>query len=202
MTWDELPDCELGDFTLATVPARFARIGDPGAGIDEAVGSLDGLAGAVRPAGAGGPGRRAVAAALRQGPGRAAAGHAVAGTRERAATGQPARGRRAVARAGVRPPARALPPSPTGPPHLHQAPDRDRPRGHQGRGAGRLRALEGAPSAVVAATSSRSDVLVDGMRGRFTLWYRIRVNLEHVPEAERPAQEPLEVDYDPWSRFR
>ena len=43
VTWDELPECELGDFTIATVPARYARIGDPGAGIDEAVGSLIGL---------------------------------------------------------------------------------------------------------------------------------------------------------------
>src|ERR1035437_6931122 len=41
VTWDELPQCELADFTLATVPARFARIGAPGAGIDDAVGSLD-----------------------------------------------------------------------------------------------------------------------------------------------------------------
>ena len=40
------------------------------------------------------------------------------------------------------------------------------------------------------------------MRGRYKLWYRIRINLEHVPEAERPAQEPLEVDYDPWSEVR
>ena len=38
-----------------------------------------------------------------------------------------------------------------------------------------------------------------GMRGRSSVWYRIRINLHHVPEAERPAQEPLEVDYDPWA---
>jgi hypothetical protein len=44
-----------------------------------------------------------------------------------------------------------------------------------------------------------NDVLVDAMRGRFTTWTRIRVNLEHVPHAERPAQEPLEVDFDPWA---
>jgi bifunctional non-homologous end joining protein LigD len=44
-----------------------------------------------------------------------------------------------------------------------------------------------------------ADILVDGMRGRSSIWYRIRVNLQHVPEAERPPQEPLEVDYDPWS---
>jgi bifunctional non-homologous end joining protein LigD len=43
-----------------------------------------------------------------------------------------------------------------------------------------------------------ADVLVDGMRGRSSIWYRIRVNLQHVPEAERPAQEPLESDYNPW----
>ncbi|HET6752528.1 MAG TPA: DNA polymerase domain-containing protein [Jiangellaceae bacterium] len=43
-----------------------------------------------------------------------------------------------------------------------------------------------------------ADILVDGMRGRSSLWYRIRVNLQHVPEAERPVQGPLEVDYDPW----
>ena len=44
-----------------------------------------------------------------------------------------------------------------------------------------------------------ADILVDGMRGRSSIWYRIRVNLRHVPEAERPPQEPLEVDYDPWA---
>ena len=43
VTWDELPECELGDFTIATVPGRFAAIGDPASGIDEAVGSLEGL---------------------------------------------------------------------------------------------------------------------------------------------------------------
>jgi hypothetical protein len=47
-----------------------------------------------------------------------------------------------------------------------------------------------------------ADVLVDGMRGRSSVWYRIRVNLQHVPEADRPTQEPLEVDYDPWSMVR
>jgi bifunctional non-homologous end joining protein LigD len=42
------------------------------------------------------------------------------------------------------------------------------------------------------------DVLVDSMRGRSSTWTRIRLNLERVPEAERPEQEELEVDYDPW----
>jgi len=41
-------------------------------------------------------------------------------------------------------------------------------------------------------------VLVDSMRGRSSLWYRIRLNLRNVAEDRRPAQEPLEVDYDPF----
>ena len=47
-----------------------------------------------------------------------------------------------------------------------------------------------------------SDVLVDGMRGSSSLWYRIRVNLQHVPEQQRPAQAELEVDHDPWAGYR
>src|ERR1700693_2314260 len=43
LSWDEVPDCEPEAFTLATVPARFAAIGDPGAGIDAEAGSLEAL---------------------------------------------------------------------------------------------------------------------------------------------------------------
>jgi len=50
----------------------------------------------------------------------------------------------------------------------------------------------------VLAHLEPADTLVDGMRGRSSVWYRIRVNLQHVPEDERPPQEPLDVDYDPW----
>ncbi len=41
------------------------------------------------------------------------------------------------------------------------------------------------------------DVLVDAMRGRSTAWYRVRVNLRHVPEAERPAAEAPDPDHTP-----
>jgi len=54
----------------------------------------------------------------------------------------------------------------------------------------------------VVGRLSPADVLVDGMRGSSSLWYRIRVNLQHVPEAERPEQEALEIDYDPWAGRR
>jgi hypothetical protein len=39
-----------------------------------------------------------------------------------------------------------------------------------------------------------ADVLVDAMRGRYSTWTRIRVNLEQVPADLRPAQEPLDPD--------
>src|SRR5262245_25814646 len=42
-----------------------------------------------------------------------------------------------------------------------------------------------------------ADVMVDAMRGRSSAWYRIRLNLRHVPEEQRPPQEALEVDYEP-----
>jgi bifunctional non-homologous end joining protein LigD len=43
VAWDELASCDPADFTLETVPARLQEIGDPHAGIDDAVGSLDAL---------------------------------------------------------------------------------------------------------------------------------------------------------------
>jgi bifunctional non-homologous end joining protein LigD len=46
------------------------------------------------------------------------------------------------------------------------------------------------------------DVLVDSMRGRSSLWYRVRLNLRHVPPDERPPQEALEVDFDPFAEWR
>jgi len=51
-----------------------------------------------------------------------------------------------------------------------------------------------------AARLQVDDILVDSMRGRSTTWTRIRINLRHVPEGDRPAEEPPEPDYDPWPR--
>ena len=70
-------------------------------------------------------------------------------------------------------------------------------------GVSRSAAGQGAvyATAAEALAAAPADVLVDAMRGRSSLWYRIRLNLRHVPEAERPPQEPLEVDYNPWAGF-
>jgi DNA ligase D-like protein (predicted polymerase) len=45
-----------------------------------------------------------------------------------------------------------------------------------------------------------ADVLIDGMRGPSSIWYRIRINLQHVPPDQRPPQEELIADYSPWPR--
>ena len=49
-----------------------------------------------------------------------------------------------------------------------------------------------------AAFIEVEDVLLDAMRGRYTTWTRIRINLRNVPKDKRPAEEPPDPDYDPW----
>lgn len=53
-----------------------------------------------------------------------------------------------------------------------------------------------------AALLQPADVLVDGMRGPSSIWYRIRINLQHVPDDQRPPQEALIADYSPWARYQ
>ena len=197
VTWDELPECDLGDFTLATVPARFRAIGDPGAGIDKAVGSLDALLElSARQEGAGlgdapWPPHYAKAAGEppRVTPSRARAERTEA-ARPAAALGRP------EAAVGSRPTKRSS--SPAG----RRA--STKPLVEIARAPTKEEALAGferwkARHLSVVPNLEPADILVDSMRGRFTLWYRIRVNLEHVPAEERPPQEPLDVDYDPCS---
>jgi hypothetical protein len=43
LTWEEVPDCDAADFTVATVPARFAKLGNPHTSMDGAAGSLQKL---------------------------------------------------------------------------------------------------------------------------------------------------------------
>jgi DNA ligase D-like protein (predicted polymerase) len=172
LDWDEVPQCDPAAFTLATAPARFAERGDASAGIDAAAGSLDGLL--------------ALAAAQEA----AGLGDAPWPPHYRKQRDEPPRvapSRRRVgddARGGRRP--------------AH-------PLVTVARAAHRDHALDGLdrwkqrhPAA--AARLQPDDVLVDTMRGRSTTWTRIRVNLRHVPEAERPAAETPDPDYDPWRR--
>jgi bifunctional non-homologous end joining protein LigD len=193
VTWDELPQCELGDFTIATVPARYARIGDPGAGIDAAVGSLAGLLELSAKQERDGQGdapwpphyAKAEGEPPRVMPSRARK-PATAG--DGAASGGPG-GAAGTARRSASPTGRRVSTKPLI--EIARAETRDEA----------LAAFERwkARHESVAAKLEPTDVLVDGMRGRYKLWYRIRVNLEHVPVDERPPQEPLEADYNPWA---
>jgi bifunctional non-homologous end joining protein LigD len=53
----------------------------------------------------------------------------------------------------------------------------------------------------VAERLQPADILVDGMRGPSSIWYRIRINLQHVPVDQRPPQEKLIADYSPWEKY-
>jgi bifunctional non-homologous end joining protein LigD len=195
LTWAEVPACDPAAYTIDTVPARFAAVGDPWAGMDEAAGSLDGLLELAD---------RDEAAGLPDAPWPP---HYDKQTGE-APRVQPSKRRSAE----PAPPARGEPaPSPSGPaPGQASGPTGRRqskmPLIEIARAASKAEAMEGlerwkARHAAVWSRIEPADVLVDGMRGRSSVWYRIRLNLQHVPEAERPSQEQLEVDYDPWAGF-
>jgi bifunctional non-homologous end joining protein LigD len=153
LSWDEVDKCDPADFTLATMPARFKKLGDLHAGIDERAGSIEGLLELFE----------------RQGLGDA-----------------------------------------PWPPHYRRQssePPRVQPSKRKSKfpliEIGRARHKEDALAGVerwkarhprAAAHLEPADILVDAMRGRYTTWTRTRINLQHVPEALRPVQEPLDPD--------
>jgi bifunctional non-homologous end joining protein LigD len=214
LTWDEVATVEAEAFTIDTVPARYAAIGDPGAGIDDAVGSLDallelsardeaeGLGDAPWPPNyakqAGEPPRVQPSKARRPPseyePGRGQAGGPppeVAAERAAAVAAGDSNAGLPTEWVGSRP-------TPTGR-RKTAIPVVEIARAEFKDGA--LEGLERwkARHPEIVAYLEPADILVDGMRGRSALWYRVRVNLIHVPEGQRPGQEPLESDFDPWA---
>jgi bifunctional non-homologous end joining protein LigD len=196
LTWEEVPTCDPAEYTIDTVPARFASIGDPWAEMDEAAGSLDGLLElAARDEAAGLPDAPWPPHYDKQ-----------AGEAPRV---QPSK-RRASSSASPAPGVSAPAPAPPAPGKTAGPTGRRRstmPLIEIARAETKAEAMAGlerwkARHAAVWPLLEPRDVLVDAMRGRSSAWYRIRVNLQHVPETERPAQEPLEVDYDPWTGLR
>jgi bifunctional non-homologous end joining protein LigD len=215
LSWDEVPTAEAEAFTIETVPERFASIGDPGVGIDGAVGSLETLLELSHRDEAEGLGdapwppnyRKQTGEPPRVQPSRQRKASAEYDTPEAEAKREKARAameRRFSAEAERRTAAKAAGegtrPTPTG---------RRRstvPVIEISRAKSKAEALAGFerwkgrhPEA--AAALEPADLLVDGMRGRSSLWYRVRVNLTHVPESDRPEQEPLDPDYDPWTEY-
>jgi DNA ligase D-like protein (predicted polymerase) len=193
LTWDEVADCQPEVFTIDTVPDRFAKLGDPWRGMDEAAGSLEPLLSlAERDEAAGMPDAPWPPHYDKQ-----------AGEPPRV---QPSK-RRTAARAAA-PAAGAAEEPPVKPASQIQPTGRRRstmPLIEVARAASKDEALAGLDRwkerhATVWPYLEPADVLVDSMRGRSSTWTRIRLNLRHVPEAERPPQEELDVDYDPWGR--
>lgn len=171
LAWDEVPDADPAAFTIDTVPARFAKVGDPWEGMAEAAGSLEAL---LEQAG------RDEAAGLPDAPWPP---HYERQAGEEARV-QPSKRRAAGTAAGRRQPGKPL---------IEVARAKTRAQAMAGLERWRSRHPE------VWPLLEPADVLVDSMRGRSSTWTRIRLNLEHVPEGKRPPQEPLEVDYDPWA---
>jgi bifunctional non-homologous end joining protein LigD len=173
VTWDELATCDPAQFTLATVPERFARIGDPHAAIDDTPVGIEPL----------------LALADEQ----EAAGMADAPwpphfekQDDEAPRVQPSKRRAPAARKPPRPKLPVL--------TIAQA----KTKVDALAGLDRWRARH--PD--VVAHLAPEDVLVDAMRGRSSAYYRIRINLKNVPEAERPSAEPLDPDYDPRQEWK
>jgi DNA ligase D-like protein (predicted polymerase) len=210
LTWDEVPDAELADFTVRTVPDRYARLGDVGAGIDATAHSLEPLLDLVARQEAEGQGDAPWPPNYAKQPGEPPrvqpSKRRMPPTPEELAPTDPSapRGRAgSVAPALPSPPARRADGtvSPTGR-RRSSAPLRvvSQAATKEGALAGLDRWRERWPAA--SEHVGVEEVLVDGMRGRSSLWYRVRVNLRNVPEADRPPDEKPDPDYDPWAEFR
>ena len=159
VTWDELESCRPEDFTLRTMPPRFAALGDRHAGIDDHACGLE---------------KVLELSARHEAEG---LGDAPWPPHYRKQAGEPPRAQ----------PSRRV---------------SSKPLIEIGRSKDKAEALAGlerwkARHPQAAALLAPADVLVDAMRGRYTTWTRVRVNLERVPESLRPAQEALDPDAGP-----
>ena len=170
--WHEVPDCEPADFTVLTIPKRFAELGDPHAGIEAAPSSLEKLLELAAQDEAAGLGDAPWPPHFRKMEGE---GPRVAPSRARSTAKKPPRTKMPLL-------------------VIANSPNKDAALA----GLERWKSNH----AEVARLLAVDDVLVDSMRGRSSTWTRIRVNLRHVPEALRPPQETPDPDDDPTREWR
>jgi bifunctional non-homologous end joining protein LigD len=170
--WHEVPDSEPADFTVFTMPARFAEIGDPHADMNASPGSLEALL-------------------------ELAASDEVAGLGDapwpphfRKMEGEAPR----VAPSRAKSTAKKAPRTKMPLLVVANSPSKEAAL------AGLERWKQKYPEA--ANLLAVDDVLVDSMRGASSTWTRIRVNLRHVPEDIRPPQETPDPDDDPTREWR
>jgi bifunctional non-homologous end joining protein LigD len=175
LAWHEVPTCEPAEFTVLTVPARFAGIGDPHAEIDSHSGSLESLLDLAAKDEAEGLGdapwpphfRKMEGEAPRVAPSRA----------------------KSSAKSAVKKPREKMPLL-----VIANSPSKEAAL------AGLERWKSAHPNA--AEFIAVEDVLVDSMRGKNSTWTRIRVNLRNVPAELRPPQETPDPDDDPTREWR
>jgi bifunctional non-homologous end joining protein LigD len=173
--WEEVADCDPAEFTLFTVPDRFAKTGDPHAEIDKFPGSLERLLEMADRDEAGGLSDAPWPPHFKKMEGEASR---VMPSRARAAKKSVARTPR------VKMPLIVVANSP------------DKPSAMAGLERWKKKHAD------VTNLLAVDDVLVDSMRGRSSTWTRVRINLRHVPEEQRPPQEAPDPDDDPTRKPR
>lgn len=192
LTWDEVTVCDPADFTVLTVPQRFASIGDPQADMDQHAGSLDSLLELAAQDEANGIGDAPWPPHFKK--------QWNEGKRV-----QPSKAKKAAVEEGgdIDPAANPLPrkASATGRRKstmplvvVAQSPDKAAAE------AGLERWKQ--QHADAAAYLAPDDILTDRMRGTAYVWYRLRVNLRNVPENLRPPQGTPDPDDDPTRAWR
>jgi bifunctional non-homologous end joining protein LigD len=169
--WDEVPDCDPAEFTIFTIPERFANIGDPHAGMDAEPGSLGKLLELADKDEAAGLGDAPWPPHFRK-------------MESEAPRVAPSRAKSAIKKPRVKMPLIVVANSP------------DKSAALAGLERWKSKHVE------IVGFLATDDVLVDSMRGRSSTWTRIRLNLRHVPGAQRPAQETPDPDDDPTREWR
>lgn len=176
--WDEVPDCDPAEFTVLTMPGRFAKIGDPHAEMDRTAGSLNALLELAAKDEAEGLGDAPWPPHFRKMEGE---GSRVAPSRAKKAAGEGGAANTGKRRSKM--------------PLILVAKSARKDAAMEGLEQWKGRHPEAAK--LLAA----DDVLVDSMRGRSSTWTRIRVNLRHVPEENWPGEEKPDPDDAPEGRW-
>ena len=196
LAWDEVANCNPEDFTVLTMAKRFESVGDPHAKMQAAACSLDALL-------------ELAARDEREGLGDAPWPPHFAKAEGESARVAPSRAKKGFGdqlgegfgaqrfRKNAKPVAEGEAPKKVA---AKRAPKY--PLITIANSSSKEAVLAGlerwkAAHPVAAALLTPDDVLVDRMRGAAYIWYRIRINLRNVPEAERPAQAIPDPDENP-----
>jgi bifunctional non-homologous end joining protein LigD len=174
--WNEVSACDPAEFTMFTMPARFAKIGDPHADMNNFPGSLEKLLALADKDEAAGLGDAPWPPHFRK-------------MDSEAPRVAPSRAKSAAKKSGAKKPRTKMPLI-----VVANSPDK----------TAALAGLERwkVKNSQIKDLLAVDDVLIDSMRGRSSTWTRVRVNLRHVPEELRPKQETPDPDDDPTREWR